>query len=178
MQSWFSYCAAAPRWTRLRLGRVLVLAAVFVSGLIGASEAWADAPVTWYGLNYRSTNYLGAGWNKPTKNDACALIPQVHNATSAGYAVLSAVVDAGGVYCRVTIRDSAGVVRDISDGGFIPVTWCANNTAPDTSKPLASQCGAAPPSCSDASVKNKYVGAWVVGLLPIVPRMLQQLHGM
>lgn len=154
------------RWIKPRLVPVL-LALAFAFGLSVVSDARADAPVTWWwwrdvdgGKSYNTTADYRA-----TKDQVCAeYVPR--SMTDRGITTWQiTATSVGTTGCNYNFKNTTnGQTGTVSNSGaFFNVSWCANNSAPDTTKPLANQCGAAPPNCSDASLLNKYRGAGVTG---------------
>lgn len=127
----------------------MLLAVVFAFGLSVVSEARAAAPVDfYYPQGYAAGPYFS------TREAACEYL----TGRLAPPLAWSYKADWG--YC--VQRDSSG--QYVNSANVYGTPRCApNGTAPDTSKPLAQQCGDPAPNCSDASLASKYIGAWVVG---------------
>lgn len=150
---WVLSFASVPCSIRCYLCRLFVLAAVCLSALLVTCEARADAPVS----GWVFSSYTGAQHPWGASQAALCTAPNVNRVYSGTLATV--YIENG--YCKFKTVGSG----DVSGLFMIAQTRCGDGTFPNTSKPLADQCGSgtAPPVCTDASVKNKYVGAWVVG---------------
>jgi hypothetical protein len=145
MLSFWSRCRVALRST-LRRPVVALLVALTAFGATWVSDARADSTVSMYAVTY-------SGYTSRATSATAACTGM--NAYPAGWG--------GGVWGlegSCVLRNSGSFVANVS---VTQVQWCASGTAPNTSLPADQQCGAPPPSCTDASVASKYVGAWVVG---------------
>lgn len=146
MRYCFSRSLAARQSIRHRLAHAL-LVALFVFGLSWASEGLAVSPYMGYGLAAEPSNT--AYW-ADTGQGVCDKFGQTWSGSSPGY-------------CRFNGPD-----RYLA---FVQVCKTSGGVyfAPDTTKPSAQQCDSPPPSCSDASLVNKYIGASVQGTATSLP---------
>lgn len=153
MQSWFSVVAAVPRSIRRRLGRVLALVVVCAFFLIAVSEARAE------NVNYWSTPWVtasgGATCRNYTENCSAQAACESFRVANQASKELTQIV-------LLNARTGSCYLRDKGQTG-VGSAWSSITSNVDyVSTPQ-------PQDCTAASVKNKYVGAWVVGSATSAP---------
>ena len=155
----YRFLAAVLPWTSRRVVRASVLTLVLCAcGLSMVSEARADAPVTMY-----STGDAPSIWNS-TGQGACDAAAVRYN-TAQHYAAGHDIGLVNGGTCSMVWASSPNIVD--TSFALISASRCApNGTAPDTTKPLASQCTPPPPNCAGSDLLNKYRGSGVQGPAP------------
>lgn len=154
MQSWFSFVAAVPRSIRLRLGRALALVVVCASFLIVGSEAHAATQV----------DYWSSGWITYSGGLTCREYSENCTAQAACESFRS-YAQPSKVLTQIVLFDSKTAQCWLRDSGQSGV-----GSAWSTLKRLTDYVSTPQPQdCTAASVKNQYVGAWVVGSATSAP---------
>ena len=155
MHSWFSSVAAVPRSIRLRRGRALALAVVCASFLIAGSEAFAGTVVANGSTPWTQDNG-GATCKSYAENctafQACESYRLYSKPTYIHDRIELIEGDLRHAICYIKANASAAA------NGWTSITSNKNYEAPP-----------AGPDCTATSVKNQYVGAWVVGSATSAP---------
>lgn len=146
----------------------VVVCVLVVLGCFGVGQARADSKVTMYWLVLNQQSFNQPQYYRTSNALLCSdVVGLVHDTAFPGWKLVGSGTTApvgSGKLCQFThTRISTGETQTVNDGSSQIILWCANGSAPDTTKPSDQQCGSAPPSCSDATLVGKYVGAWVVG---------------
>jgi YD repeat-containing protein len=119
---------------------ILLLLAFF------SSSAFSDPPVDWYYFSDNNTNvtYRDPVFYRPTRDALCAEFPQYGmDLQKYGWIQTSGVWYPPRGYCQVGYRTPDGRSGTIEWGFAYSVSWCADNTAPQTSQPYEQQCSPA-----------------------------------
>lgn len=133
---------------------------------VAASLSFASAPITQYGIPTNGYDLDTDGAYLSSKGSACGL---VGGKAGGKYVPGSGVWKfTGGVYssdggCILTThREDTGATDWYNVGGYVTRVACSDGSAPDTSKPLSSQCPDPPPP-NPCQPPKSAAGTWTVG---------------